>query len=180
MTGVEIAIIALAVGGGIQAYGQYQQGKQSAANIKAQAEAQSAWNLYNAKVAKREADAEQQAAAFESKQAKRRAEALLSKQRALIGVTGVTPEGSPLLVMEDTAAELATEVVNIRLTGERRVSALKSQSILDISKAQTGLSIGKVTAAGVRRAGTMRAGATLLQTGGKAGMAAHETGSFGF
>ncbi|KKL10774.1 hypothetical protein LCGC14_2552440 [marine sediment metagenome] len=169
MTGPEIAIIALATAGvGVAAYGQYQQGK----TAQAQAKAQSAWNLYNAKVAQREAEAEQKAADFASKQQKRRAKTLLARQRALIGATGVEMEGSPLLVAEDTAAELAKEAVNIRLTGQRRVSAFKSQSILDVSKA----SAARARAAGFGRAAVIGAGSTILQGAAQAGFMAQQMG----
>jgi len=156
------------VGTGVQAYGQYQQSKQA----QAQAKAQAAWNLYNSKVAKRQAEAEQRAAAFESKQHKRKAEALLAKQRALVGASGVEMEGSPLLVAEDTAAQLAKEAVNIRLTGQRRVQAYRSQSILDISRASAATS----RAAGYGRAAVIGAGSTLLQGGAQAGYLGYQMG----
>lgn len=162
MTGIEIAILATAIAGvGVAAYGQYQQGK----TAQQQAKAQSAWNMYNAKVAQREAEAEKTAAAFESKQQKRRAKSLQARQRALIGASGVEAEGSPLLVMEDTAAELAKEEMNLRMTGQRRVSAFKSRSILDVSKA----SAAKAAAAGYGWAAVTGAGATILQGGAQAG-----------
>jgi len=143
------------IGVGVSAYGQYQQGKQA----ERQAKAQAAWNLYNAKVAKRQAEAERVATAFEVGQQKKRAKTLLARQRALIGASGVEMEGSPLLVAEDTAAELAKEEVNIQLRGTRRAMGFESQSILDISKA----SAAKARAAGFGRAAVTGAGATLLQ-----------------
>lgn len=156
MTGLEPFIIPLLVAGiGVQAYGQYQQGKQA----QAQAKAQSAWNLYNSKVAQRQAEAEKTAAAFDVSQHKRKAKALLARQRSLIGAIGVEMEGSPLLVAEDTAAELAKEETNIRLTGQRRVEAFKSRSILDVSMA----SAAKSRAAGFGRAAVIGAGSTILQ-----------------
>jgi purine-nucleoside phosphorylase len=169
MGGPEIVIL-MAAATAVQAYGQYQQGKQA----QAQAKAQAAWNLYNSKVAKRQAEAEQRAATFESKQAKRKAETILARQRALIGASGVEMEGSPLLVAEDTAAELATELTNIRLTGERRVQTFRSQSILDVSKA----SAAKTKAAGYGRAAVISAGSSLLQGGAQAGYMGYQMGVF--
>ncbi|MHC4121929.1 MAG: virion core protein, T7 gp14 family [Planctomycetota bacterium] len=161
MTGADIPIILAVVSASVSAYGQYQQGK----TAQQQAKAQAAWHMYNAKVAQREAEAERQAAAFESAQHKRTAKALLSRQRAMIGASGVEMEGSPLLVAEDTAAELAKEAVNLRLTGQRRVQAYKSQSILDVSKA----SAAKAAAAGYGRAAVTSAGATILQGAAETG-----------
>ena len=161
MTGAEIAIISIALAGtGVAAYGQYQQGKQA----QAQAKSQAAFNLYNSKVAERQAESEQAAALFASKQQKKRAKAFQARQTTLIGASGVELEGSPLLFAEDTAAELATEATNLRLTGERRVSAFRSQSILDTSKA----SAAKSRAAGFGRAAVIGAGSTILQGGAQA------------
>ncbi len=160
MSFATVAVIAIVGGAGLQAYGQYKQGKAA----QAQAKAQSAINLYNSKVAKRQAEAEATAAKFESKQAKKRAEALKGRQRALIGASGVEAEGSPLLVQEDTAAELETEAANIRATGQRRVQRFESQSILDISAA----SAARSRARGFGQAAVIGAGSTLLQGAGQA------------
>ena len=162
MSGAETAIIITGiVGTSVAAYGQYQSNKQA----QSQAKAQSAWNMYNAKVSQREKEAQDAANLFESRQQKKKAEALLSKQRALIGASGVEMEGSPLLVAEDTAAELALEAENLRLTGQRKSQAYASQSILDISKA----SAAKSAAAGYGKAAVIGAGSSILQGGAQAG-----------
>lgn len=151
-------IIAAALAGtGVAAYGQYQQGK----SAQAQAKSQAAWNLYNAKVAKRKAEIERQATTFDVQQQRKRARAILGKQRAMVGASGVEMEGSPLLVAEDTAAELAKEEVNLRLKGQRRAMGFEAQSILDISKAGA----AKTRAAGFGKAAVTGAGATLLAGG---------------
>lgn len=158
MTGEPVStaiIIGSLVGTGVAAYGQYQSGKQA----QSQAKVQSAWNLYNAKVAQRQAEAERVASAFEVTQQKKRAKSLQARLRAKRGASFVELEGSPLLVAEDNAAELAKEEVNLRLTGQRRVAAFKSQSILDISKA----SAARAQARGFGRAAVIGAGSTLLQ-----------------
>lgn len=164
MTGLEPFIIPLLIAGtAVTAYGQYQQNKQA----QSQAKSQAAFNRYNAKLKQRQAEAEEAAARFESKQQRKKSKALLSKQRALIGASGVTPEGSPLLIQEDTAAELATEAKNIRLRGQQRVSKLKSQSILDISKA----SAASARATGFGQAAVLSAGSTLLTGAAQVGLA---------
>jgi hypothetical protein len=136
-------------------YSAYQQGKTAAAQAKQEA----AWHAYNAKVAEREAEAERKASEFEATQHKRQADKLLARQRALIGGSGVTAEGSPLLVMEDTAAQLALENANLRETGARRVSAFKSQAILDFTKSR----YASKSAKGHKQAGLLSAGGSLLQ-----------------
>ena len=150
------AIVPLMIAGvGVQAYGQYQQGKQA----QAQAKAQAGWNLYNAKVAQREADAERIATAFDVKQQRRKADIITGRLEARRGASGVGIEGSPLLLAEDNAAEFAKEITNIKLKGQRRVSTLEGQSILDISKA----SAAKSAAAGFGRAAVIGAGSSILQ-----------------
>ncbi len=160
MTGGEIAIALALTGAGVSAYSAVQQGRSAAAQAKQQA----AWDDYNAKVAKREADAERTAADFEARQHTRRSKQLMARGRALRGISGVTAEGSPLLLAEDTAAQLAIEGANIRTTGARRVQAFRSRAILDTA---AGLAARR-TAPGLRRAGVIRAGASILQGGAQA------------
>jgi hypothetical protein len=159
MTGWEIPL--LIAGTGLTAYSQYQQGKTAAEQAKQEA----AWMDYNAKVAEQEAEAERQATDFEFTQHTRAAKQLKARQRALIGKSGVTMEGSPLLIAEDTAAQLAIEGANIRTTGARRVGAWKARSVLDTSMA----SAARASAPGYRQAGLMRAGSSILQAGAGVG-----------
>lgn len=160
MTGGEAAVILALTGAGVSAFSAVQQGRSAAAQAKQQA----AWDDYNAKVAKREADAERTASDFEAIQHTRRAKKLLARGRALRGISGVTAEGSPLLLAEDTAAQLAIEGANIRTTGARRVQALRGRAILDTA---AGLAARR-SALGLKRAGITRAGASLLQGGAQA------------
>lgn len=155
MAGPELLLVAALAGTGVAAYGQYQQGK----TAQAQAKSQAAWNLYNAKVANRQAEIERQATTFDVQQQRKRARAILGKQRAMIGASGVEMAGSPLLFAEDTAAELAKEEVNLRLRGQRRAMGFEAQSILDISKAGA----AKARAAGFGKAAVTGAGASILQ-----------------
>lgn len=161
MTGLEPIVYVAIAGTAVAAYGQYQSGKQA----QSQAKTQSAWNMYNAKVAQREKEAQDAANLFASKQQKKKSEALLARQRSLIGASGFEMEGSPLLVAEDTAAELAKEAENLRLTGQRKSQAYESQSILDISKA----SAAKSAAAGYGRSAIIGAGGSILQGAASAG-----------
>lgn len=184
MTGLEVptllAIAAIgtsAAGAGIAAYGAYQQGR----SAQQQAKATAAWQRYNAKVAQRNAEYVRQqqvmeearrkkAVEFEALQAERRRNEILAKQRAIIGATGVTMEGSPLLVAEDTAEQLALEkgnvIENINLESMRKQEAMgreiygyKTTSILDMSRA----SASKAYGASAKRLGYYQAGASLLQ-----------------
>ena len=157
MTGWEVPLLIAATA--TAGYSEYQRGRTAAAQAKQEA----AWHAYNARVSEREAEAERKAADYEAIQHKRQAEQLKARQKALIGKSGVTMEGSPLLVLEDTAAQLALEGAMIRETGMRRVSAYKSQSILDFSKART---ISK-SAKGYSQAGIVSAAGTSLMGAGQ-------------
>ncbi|GAG09976.1 unnamed protein product, partial [marine sediment metagenome] len=149
-----LAINAAIAGAGLSAYSQYQQGQTASAQAKNEA----AWHAFNAKVTKREADEERKVANFESIQHTRKTKQILARHRALVGKSGVTPEGSPLLLAEDTAAQLAIEGANIRMTGERKIGAWRSRSILDTAQAFA----ARKSAKGLRQVGALRAGAGLI------------------
>ena len=170
MTGPTV-IGLMAVGVGLQAYSQYEAGKATGQQAKQRA----AWHAYNAKVAEREAEAERQAAAFEVKQQRRKGKQFMATLQARRGKTGVEMVGSPLLVAEDTAAQIALENAMIRMTGARRVARWKSQSILDVSKARA----ARAAAPGYRRAGMLRAGGSLLSGAAQTGYAGYEMGMWG-
>ena len=143
----QVAVAGSAAAAGISGYSAYQQGQ----TAKQQAKAEAAWHAYNAKQAEKEAEAERKATEDEAIQQKKRADDLLAKKR--VSYRGVTLQGSPLLDLENTAAELALENAWIREQGFRRASAHKSQSILDFTKSRT---ISK-SAKGYSKAGTLSA-----------------------
>lgn len=178
-------IVAAFAATAIQAYGQYQAGKAAEAQAIAsakQARAEAAWHDYNAKIALREAEAERQAAAFEAQQQAREAKQLKARQRAIVGASGVTAEGSPLLVMEDTAAQLALENAMIRMRGARGVARWRSQSILDVGKA--GMARSRAAGFGqaavsARKAGAIGAGTSILGGVADIGYMGYKMGMWG-
>lgn len=109
------AIIALgATGLGLQLAGQYKAGQAA----EAQAESEAAMREYNAQLAEREAAEAQEAAAYEERKFRKGGVRLKARQRALYAKAGVTPEGSPLEVMEQTAVELEMDALMIRRGGQ--------------------------------------------------------------
>ena len=100
------------------------------------------------KAAKRAAAAgaaqERKLALERERMSRRESALLLGRQRAVAAAQGSTMEGSPLMVLEDTAAEAELEALHIREGGAARAGALTKQG----KNAQT--------------AGYMRAGDTLL------------------
>jgi len=116
MTGVEMLAAGSAIVGAV---GAIQQGK-----------AQQSMANYNAAVAERAAESAKVAAAFEESAQRSQAEKLRSTQRALFARSGVTPEGSPLLVEADTAAQAEQDALAIRFSGSAAEARAKSQAAM--------------------------------------------------
>jgi hypothetical protein len=140
-----IAVAMTAIGTGVSAYGQIQQGKSQAA----QAE-------YNAKLAKRNAKSARESAEYEARQKRRGTARLIGRQRALYAKAGVTMEGSPLDVLQETAAQGEMDALMIERGYAQQEAAYKSQSEL-----------AKMRARNYRQQGYFGAGSTLLTGGGQ-------------
>ena len=76
---------------------------------------------------------------------------MLSTQRALYGKSGVDMSGSPLLVMEDTAAQGELDALAIRYGGD--VASAQQRSAANLSRMQ---------ASDYQTAGYLKAGSSLL------------------
>lgn len=86
---------------------------------------------YNAQVAERQALAARQAASLEEERHRDKTRKLLSSQRAAIAASGLDLEGSPLAVMEETAAEAELDALLIRHSGNMSELQAKSQAAAD-------------------------------------------------
>lgn len=103
---------------------------------------------YNASVAERNGVvARQQAAANEDAQ-RRHAYRALGRIRAGYGAAGVTVEGSPLEVLEDSAAEAELDALNIRYKGELTAMGYQSEAELQRARGKAAMT------AGIFKAGT--------------------------
>lgn len=108
------AMIALgATGLGMQMIGQYQAGEAA----EAQAGREAALREYNTMLAEREAVEAQEAAAYEEQKFRKGGERLKATQRVRYG-RGLTFEGTPSDVMEETAFELEKDARLIRRGGQ--------------------------------------------------------------
>ena len=107
-----------------------------------QGASQAAWNKYNAKVAKRNAKIAAESARIEAEAKRRETRRLLSHQGALYGKAGATFEGSPLLVMEETAAEGELEALLTEYRGVTRSQAYRSQAEADKMRAEQAKTAG--------------------------------------
>jgi len=132
------AVTALAAAG--SAYGAYTQGQNQAAMAD-----------YNAKLAERDARIAKQNAEHEASQKRRETQRLLGRQRALYGKAGVTMEGSPLMVQEETAAEGEMDALMIERGYALREQSYTAEATLHRMKGRT-----------ARSSGMWGAGSTLL------------------
>ena len=150
------AVVVAAAGAATTAYGQYEQGK-----------AQKKWGSYNAALAERDAETARKNAEYEAGVQRKETQKLLSRQRALYGKSGVTLEGSPLLLMAETAAEGELDALMIERGGRTRAQGYRSEATLSRMKGSA-----------AKRAGYYGAGSTLLTGAGQTatGYAAYKKG----
>lgn len=125
-----LAIAGGATGLGLQMKGQFEAGKAA----QAQAQTEAAWREYNAKLAERDAQVARQlaerrvkeeleVAATEERKLRKAGVRLKATQRSRYGKAGVTFEGSPGEVLEETAYELEMDALMIRRGGQARAGA---------------------------------------------------------
>lgn len=159
-----LGIAAIAMGGtglGLQMKGQYEAGKAAEAQTKSEA----AWREYNAQLAEREAKETQVAAAYEESKLRKGGERLKARQRALYAKAGVTPEGSPLEVMEQTAVELEMDALLIRRGGQLGYQRYTAAAGLERMMGKSALLRGRAQ----RRASQWGMAGTVLSSGAQLG-----------
>lgn len=131
--GIEVAALAItAIGAGVAAYGQYQQGRaqaQAASYQAAVAANNAALAQINAANARRDAALTQAQANAEQANVIRRGRALIGSQVASTAARGMlVDEGSALDIRAGTADLVSIEAENVRQTGERRATAQRIQA----------------------------------------------------
>lgn len=142
MTGTEALIAASAVLSGVGA---------AASGMQAAAAAD-----YNAQVAERDAQMATQAAAFEEDLHRERLRKTLSAQRVATGASGGAMEGSPLIVMQQTAEDAEIDALAIRYGGS-----------VEAARAQSRAAASRMEARAARTGAVIGAGASLLSGGAK-------------
>jgi hypothetical protein len=83
---------------------------------------------YNAEVARRSAETARKAGEFEYARRQEAGAEFLSKQRTLYGAAGVETEGSPLLVMAETAGKVERDALAARYNYQVKASQAESQA----------------------------------------------------
>ena len=82
---------------------------------------------YNADIIRTEAEAEAERAKIEEARHREKINKFMGTQRAMYGKSGLSMEGSPLLVMEETAAQGELDAMLIRQAGQARVAELTAE-----------------------------------------------------
>lgn len=86
----------------------------------------------------------------DARRSRRQSDALMGRQRAVVAASGTTIAGSPLLIVQDSAAEAETEIRHILQGGTARASAYQQAGS---AAAQAGLiDAGSTLLSGVGRA----------------------------
>jgi hypothetical protein len=153
----ELAIAATVIGGGVMAYGQYQQGQAA----KAVGSEQKRISEHNARVAEMQAKEAENKALYEAGLHRRRTASMIGAQRAGLAMAGVSlTDGSPLALLAETAALAETDTQMILREGSITGSMYRAKAWEDRAIGSVSAWEGKSRA----RAGTMQAGGTLLAT----------------
>ena len=132
-----LAIIAGGAGLGLQMKGQYEAGKAAQAQAETQqailernAQSQQAIANYNAQLLERQAEEERVATRKEAEKFEKEGRRLRSMQRVQLARGGVlATEGTPALLLEETAQELEQERLDILTEGFKRGEFLESQAV---------------------------------------------------
>jgi len=119
-----VAADAALVSGAVSAFSSYQAGKQAAEYGKSQQEIMN----YNAMLDKREAEQTLSVAAYEEGRHRRAGEKFKAEQRVAYAHAGVTPEGSPMDILESTAINLEEDAQIIRMGGQIGASELTTSA----------------------------------------------------
>jgi hypothetical protein len=160
MTGVELFALPAAIGGGsvtlgtalgvagtaFQAIGAIQSGN-----------AARAAGDYNAALYERNAQISQQNTQAQETRQRRLAAMRAGSNRAAVGASGVSLEGSPLDILESNAAQEELDALMIRWNGQNEASNLRASGALASAQGRN-----------AQRSGYMSAGSALLLGGAKA------------
>lgn len=153
-TALTIAAVAAVAGSAVSAIGAMQQGSAAAAAAE-----------YQAEVQQQQAQQERRVAATEEEDFRDRQKRLMAARRASMGASGVeTGAGSPLLAMEDFAAETEMQALRIREGGNIRATRLQQQAALTKAEGRNAKT-GSYFAAGSSLLSGIGSGARLIGFG---------------
>ena len=113
-----------------------------------QAQQQKSAAKYNEKVANQQAVATQQAAAANADKTRRAAQKQIGSMEATYAASGVSLEGSPLEVLEQSSRNAKLDELNILWSGQTSARGYQDTANLEKSKAANAMSSGYMSAAG--------------------------------
>jgi hypothetical protein len=180
--GIEtVALMAIAGGTALKMAGDIAGGVQAKKAGEAQQaayEAKAKADLFNAAVANNRAASERDAAAAAAQDYTREGSRKLGAALALQGASGVTPEGSPLMVNSAMIREIALGKERTIFTGEKRARALQDEESLLQASSAFSRQAGQVA----RQTGVTARDLSYLQAGGSllSGVASYGTTSAKF
>ena len=160
MSGLETGTI-LAIAGGIGTAVQ-------AVGALSQANAQASAQSYNAAALQQQARDTELAAAENERRFREDMRRVQGSQSAAIGASGVAREGSPLEVLEDSAASMELDALTIRHQGLLDSRYLSQQAAFERDAAKRTRKSGLFNAGGILIGGAMNYGQSLIGGGGKA------------
>lgn len=132
MSGYTAAV--MAVVGAVSAVSQAQQQKSAA--------------KYNEKVANQQAQSARDAAAANATAQRRRSAKTIGSMQAQYGASGVTSEGSPLDILEQSARDAEMDYQNILYGGELSALGHQNTAALEKSRGKNAMTSGYLSAAG--------------------------------
>lgn len=115
------------------------------------------WGDYNAAVSREDARAIREATEYEAGKMAREGERIKGAQRTAFAKGGVSIEGTPGAVMEDTAREINLDIAAIRHKGRTAANKMEAQAYIDEIKGKQ-----------AQTASYWGAGSTLLSGAGQA------------
>lgn len=160
MTGVELFALPAALGGSTVTLGTALSAAGtifSAVSSISQGQAAKASGNYNAALYERNAQIAEQNARVQEDRQRRLATQRMGANRAAIGASGVSLEGSPLDILEANAAQEELDALTIRWNGLNEASGMRASGALQ-----------RAQGSNAARSGFMQAGSALLLGGVKA------------
>jgi hypothetical protein len=140
-----------------EAYSQIQQGKSA-----------QRWNEYNARLAERDAEVARMAAGRASVNAREEARRLRARQIAGLSKSGVTMEGSPLLVLAQSAENEETDLAMMEYNASVQSNKMDRQAVLDRYSGRIAMSNARMAATGSLISGAAKIASVGASYGGAA------------
>lgn len=156
MIGVTVASAAIGAAGSIY------QGMSQANAAKANAEYQSGMLERNAQIGRMNAETIRRATDLEVQKGQERARALLARQENFYASSGVELEGSPLMVMGETAFQLERDILVKKHMGAWKASLAESGADISSYEAGARVAAGDSQASGAMFSGMWGAGKSLV------------------